>query len=51
MFLLGKDIYANFKMEDIPQPKAAKVRSIVMGHCGSGKTSLFNGLCQKNYKT
>jgi predicted GTPase len=22
-----------------------------MGHCGSGKTSLFNGLCNKSFKT
>jgi predicted GTPase len=30
---------------------AEKVRTVVMGHCGTGKTSLFNGLCQKQYQT
>jgi GTPase SAR1 family protein len=27
------------------------VRAVVLGACGSGKTSLFNKLCNKNYPT
>jgi putative ribosome biogenesis GTPase RsgA len=45
MFEIGKDVYANFAVNEIPNKVSEKVRAVVMGHCGTGKTSLFNKLC------
>jgi tRNA U34 5-carboxymethylaminomethyl modifying GTPase MnmE/TrmE len=49
MQLIGTNIYANFKIDDIPKGVSNKVRAVLMGHCGSGKTYLFNNLCNTNY--
>jgi ABC-type molybdenum transport system ATPase subunit/photorepair protein PhrA len=48
MFEIGKNIYANFTF--IQKKVSEKVRAVVMGHCGSGKTSLFNNLCNTHYE-
>jgi ABC-type molybdenum transport system ATPase subunit/photorepair protein PhrA len=51
MIELGKNIITNFKEDKIGKQVAEKVRAVVLGNCGSGKTSLFNNLCHKNYPT
>jgi predicted GTPase len=38
-------------VEDIPNPVATKVRAVVMGQCGCGKSSLFNKLCNRENET
>jgi GTPase Era involved in 16S rRNA processing len=51
MIELGKDIYSNFNKSEIGKEVQKKVRAVVLGCCGSGKTSLFNNLCKKDYPT
>jgi polynucleotide 5'-kinase involved in rRNA processing len=50
MIEVGKDVYTNFEINDIPNKVSEKVRAVVMGQCGSGKTYLFNNLCNTAYK-
>jgi ABC-type polar amino acid transport system ATPase subunit len=50
MFEIGKNVYANFIINDIPNKVSDKVRAVVMGHCGTGKTYLFNNLCNTIYE-
>jgi ATPase subunit of ABC transporter with duplicated ATPase domains len=51
MLEVGKNVYANFTINDIPNKVSEKVRAVVMGHCGNGKTYLFNNLCNTTYET
>jgi predicted GTPase len=50
MIGIGKDVYTNVVVNDIPNKESDKVRAVVIGHCGSGKTYLFNNLCNTNYE-
>jgi Ni2+-binding GTPase involved in maturation of urease and hydrogenase len=49
MFEIGKHVFTNFNVNTIPNKVSEKVRAVVMGHCGSGKTNLFNNLCNTTY--
>jgi polynucleotide 5'-kinase involved in rRNA processing len=50
IYLKELDVYTNFTVENIPKPVSTKVRGIVVGNCGSGKTSLFNSLTNPTTK-
>jgi predicted GTPase len=43
-------IYTNFITEEIEKEKSTKIRGIVVGKCGSGKTSIFNSLTNPKTK-
>jgi putative ribosome biogenesis GTPase RsgA len=49
MLKIGENVYANFTINDIPNKVSEKVRAVVIGHCGGGKTSLLNNLSNNNY--
>lgn len=42
------NIYTNFKVNLKPYSK--KIKAVIMGHCGNGKTSFINKLCNTNHK-
>lgn len=47
---IGEYIYANFNQKDIKEIENGKVRAVIMGHCGNGKTYLINNLCNTSHK-
>lgn len=51
MYKCSHNIYSSFDPNIIKSAAEDKVRALIMGHCGSGKTHFINNACNKNYKT
>jgi Ni2+-binding GTPase involved in maturation of urease and hydrogenase len=51
MIELGRNLYSNVRVENVKKKVSEKVRAIVIGSCGSGKTKLFNNLCNTKNPT
>lgn len=49
MKVLGHNIYTNFEV--IPTKYEKKVRAVIIGQCGNGKTSFINRLCNTTHQT
>ncbi len=45
----GINIYTNFELK--PQQYTKKIKAVIMGHCGNGKTSFINKLCNTRHST
>lgn len=50
MYKHKHNIYTSFDPNTNFPAAEYKIRSLIMGHCGSGKTHFINNACNKNYK-
>lgn len=54
MIRVGTNIYGNFQMKDISNNvmsgSSPKVRALIAGPCGHGKTCFINNACNTKYK-
>lgn len=51
MYQHHANIYCNFPPLQAYAPRQAKIRALIMGHTGNGKTHFINRACSKNYST
>ncbi len=49
MFEYGKNIYTSFNPNFRKFPLENKIRSLIMGHCGVGKTHFINNACNTSH--
>lgn len=48
MYQVDQNIYTNFNPNFL-KPTQKKVRSLIMGSCGSGKTRFINNMCNTKH--